>query len=406
MTMNVNSPIMVLMLGISLLAVNSVVSSPVNAFEAPQDNYDSADISYSPVEQSKPDNNNHEDEDDHGDEEENLIKLSRDQMAAANISVGTLWLQDVPDQLSAPGEVLSNAYSNWKVSIRTPSLVKARHIALGSRVKENDPIATLYSEEMAIAQSNFLVARDEWLRVQALGKPVTGNPRFIQAEQSYLATKAKLSILGMSTSSLNKIETTGFIASMGEYTLTAPTEGIVLKDSFVQGAWVETGTELAELTNERRLWVEAKIPASLGEAISAGESALIESDSGEFTAQVIQQAHIVDHETRTRVIRLMVDNRDEKLHPGHFVNVTFNLSSGGAVLAVPETALMRSPDGDWQVFVEENPGHFKAQEVAIVRKTSNLTVIEGIDVGSRIALTGAFFLASEQAKAGFDIHGH
>ncbi|MFC4349546.1 efflux RND transporter periplasmic adaptor subunit [Kordiimonas lipolytica] len=425
MNTNVNSPITALMLGISLLTVNSILSFPVDASAADQvslGNADGLDNGYNPDEQDKPGHDDHDDEDDHGDdhddeddhgdegdhgdEEEGLIELSRSQMAAANISVGTLWLQNVPDQLSAPGEVLSDAYSNWKVSVRTPSLVKARHIALGSRVKENDPIATLFSEEMAVAQSSFLVARDEWVRVQALGKAVTGNPRFIQAEQSYLATKAKLNILGMSASSLNKIDSTGFVPSMGEYVLTAPTEGIVLNDSFVQGAWVETGTELAELTNERQLWIEAKIPASLGETITAGESALIESDGGEFTARVIQQAHIVDHETRTRVIRLIVENPDEKLHPGHFVNVKFNLSSGGPALAVPETALMRSQDGDWQVFVEEDTGQFRAQEVAIVRKTSSLTVIEGIDAGSRIALTGAFFLASEQAKAGFDIHGH
>lgn len=400
MTKNVNSPITALMLGISLLVVDSIVSFPVVASGGAQINRGNAG------EQEKPGDDDHGDEDDHGEEEKGLIKLTQKQMAAANITVGTLRLQNVPDQLSAPAEVLSDAYNNWKVSVRTPSVVKARHISLGSRVKENGAIATLYSQEMAAAQSGFLVARDEWLRVKELGKGVTGNQRYIQAEQTYFATKAELSILGMNAKSINTIDTAGFIANVGEYVLTAPTDGIVLQDSFVQGAWVETGTELAELTNERQLWIEAKIPASLGETITAGDNALVESDSGEFIARVIQQAHIVDHETRTRVVRLSVENPDEKLHPGHFVMVKFVIGSGEAAIAVPETALMRSTDGDWQVFVEEETGHFRPQEVEIVRKTSSVSVIEGIEASSRIALTGAFFLASEQAKAGFDIHGH
>lgn len=344
---------------------------------------------------------------DHSDDtEDGLIELSEEQMAFAEITVTTLTPKLVPDQLVAPGEVLSDAYSNWKVSVRTPSLVKARHITLGSKVKQGEPLATLFSEEIAQSQSSFLVNRDEWRRVRDLGRSTTGNQRYIEVEQAFLSGRAKLLLLGMSEVAVNAVEKTGAVESVGEYTLVSPVDGIVLDDNFVQGAWLEAGTELAELTDESKLWVEAKIPAGSGEKIKEGGSALITGNGSSLYATVIQQSHIIDHETRTRVIRLAVNNKEEVFHPGYFVRVAFDVGSGEPALAVPEGALMRSTDGDWQVFVEEKLGHFRAQEIEIVRKTSELTVITGVEAGTRLVTNGAFFLASEQAKAGFDIDGH
>ncbi len=345
-------------------------------------------------------------EPEHDDSEEGLIEISSEQMAFADITVATLSPQLVRDQLVAPGEVLSDAYSNWKISVRAPSLVKVRHITLGSKVSEGAPLATLFSGEMANAQSDFLVARDEWKRVKGLGRAATGSQRYVETEQAFLAGRAKLLLLGMSSEALAAIEKTGGIDNIGEYTLASPVDGIVLDDNFVQGAWLEAGFELAELTDESKLWVEAKIPAGSGEAIEEGGAALITGNGRSLKATVIQQSHIIDHETRTRVIRLAVDNTKEAFHPGYFVRVAFDVGSGELVLAVPEEALMRSEDGDWQVFIEEKPGHFRSQEVDVVRKSPTLTVIKGIEAGVRIVTNGAFFLASEQAKAGFDIHGH
>lgn len=338
--------------------------------------------------------------------EEGLIEISQGQIAFAGIIVTTLQPQLVPDHFIAPGEVLSDGYSNWKVSIRAPSLVKARFITLGSKVEKGDPLATLFSEEVAQTQSAFLIAHDEWKRVEGLGRSTTGSQRYIETKQAFLSGRAKLLLLGMSKSAIADIEKTGTIKALGEYTLISPVDGIVLDDNFVQGAWLDTGFELAELTDESKLWVEAKIPADSGETIKAGTIALISGNERSLIGTVVQQSHVIDHETRTRVVRLAVENNEEVFHPGYFVQVAFDIGSKEPVLAVPEEALMRSGDGDWQVFIEEKPGHFRSQKISIVRNTSTLTVIEGVNAGVRIVTNGAFFLASEQAKSGFDIHGH
>ena len=84
------------------------------------------------------------------------------------------------------------------------------------------------------------------------------------------------------------------------------------------------------------------------------------------------------------------------------------MGSGNSVqsLVVPEDAVLRSPDGDWQVFVNHEPGEFEAREVEVLRTTAGQAVIEGVKPGARVVTRGAFFLQSELAKSGFDIHAH
>jgi multidrug efflux pump subunit AcrA (membrane-fusion protein) len=105
-------------------------------------------------------------------------------------------------------------------------------------------------------------------------------------------------------------------------------------------------------------------------------------------------------------VRIEVPNPDDRLHPGLFVEARIASGMTEQALAVPEEAVLRSPDGDWQVFVEHVSGEFEAREVAVVRTTAGQTVIEGVKPGTRVVTRGAFFLQSELAKSGFDIHAH
>lgn len=89
-----------------------------------------------------------------------------------------------------------------------------------------------------------------------------------------------------------------------------------------------------------------------------------------------------------------------------FVNVTFGITSTTPIMAVPETALMRSADGDWTVFVEDHPGEFEAIEVKLGQPMGNYRQIIGIKPNTKVVTQGAFFIASEIAKGGFDPHNH
>jgi multidrug efflux pump subunit AcrA (membrane-fusion protein) len=266
------------------------------------------------------------------------------------------------------------------------------------------PLVTLFSETIAEAEAIFRVASSEWRRVQNLGRKVVSGKRFISAETGYEAAYGRLLAFGLSEEAIQSLIKKP--QALGEYTLIAASAGVVLSDDFHQGQRLESGEALMELADEHELWVEARLAPTAQLELPAGTQAQVKVGSEWFTAKVVQEAHTIDPKTRTRVVRLLVNNEAHRLHPGLFADVYFSFAIEEPVLAVPETALMRSADGDWTVFVEDEPGQFKAQVVTLGRSLGRWREILGIHSDSRVVMEGAFFVASQIAKGGFDPDKH
>ena len=351
--------------------------------------------------------NGHEDEGgDHGSHgEATSASLNPAQMTLSDIQVGHLTAQKVDYQLYAPGELVSNGYTSYLVSPRVASVVLRRHVALGDHVKQGQPLVTLFSESVAQAQADYRKAWPEWKRVQKLGRKTIGERRYIDAKTSLEVARATLLAYGLSTSDLQSLDSQQSKA-LGKYTLRAEIDGAVLADNFEQGQRIEAGAPLISLADEQQLWVEAHLPVNLTMTLGAGTQAEVVTGDVRVKASVTQEAHTIDPITRTRTVRLLVNNPEHRLHPGQFAEVFFYFRTEEPVLAVPETALMRGGDGDWTVFAEDHPGEFLPVEVELGRAFGSLREIDGIKPGTRIVTRGAFFVASQIAKGGFDPHNH
>lgn len=363
------------------------------------------------------DHDDHEKGDDHNDLEkgdqhsdaqdehdEEGVRLSDNQAALANIKVAELRSRIMDHTLYAPGEIKANGYTSYLVSPRVDSVVLWRHVALGNHVKEGQALVTLFSEVVAEAQAMFRNASSEWRRVKELGRKAVGEKRYVAAQAEYDASFGRLLAFGLSEEAIQSLVKNS--QPLGEYTLIAASTGAVLSDDFHQGQRVESGDALMELADEKVLWVEARLAPTAQHQLPAGTKAQVKVSGNLYSATVTQEAHTIDPQTRTRVVRLVVNNEAHHLHPGLFADVYFSFATDEPVLAVPESALMRSADGDWTVFVEEEPGQFVAREVDLGRSLGKWQEISGIAEGSRIVMQGSFFVASEIAKSGFDPHDH
>jgi len=183
-----------------------------------------------------------------------------------------------------------------------------------------------------------------------------------------------------------------------------------LKEDYIVGQQIEPGQELNIITDESNLWVMANVAPAIANQISIGNTASVLWDGKRFPATVSQIYHQLDELTRTLRIRLSLENKKDSLHTGLFVETEIEISSEveeKKALFVPESAVMRSEDGDWQVFVQQDEeGRFKAVEVDILDIRNGQAIIEGLEVGTSIVVDGAFFVQSELAKSGFEIHNH
>ncbi|MFQ5487130.1 MAG: efflux RND transporter periplasmic adaptor subunit [Gammaproteobacteria bacterium] len=348
----------------------------------------------------------HGDEDGHG-HEENVAELTPQQLASAGIEVGVVRREEVAQIINAPGEVMLNAYRTSKVTPRIAAQVIRRHVRLGEQVRAGQAMATLSSVAMAEAPGDLLVADREWRRVKKLGRKVVSERRYIEAEVARQQAYARVRAYGMSEAQIRALLRKSDVSrATGEFKLTSPQAGTVILDDFIIGEFVEPGRVLFEVSDESRLWVQARLTPEAAAQVAIGARAWIQVGGRRLSGVVIQARHALDESTRTLALRIEVENPDDRLHPGQFVQAVLESDSHEAALAVPLEAVMRSPDGDWQLFVEEAPGRFKPQEVTVLRTVGKRMVIAGIEEGTRIVTRGAFFIQSEIAKGGFEIHNH
>jgi RND family efflux transporter MFP subunit len=286
--------------------------------------------------------------------------------------------------------------------------VIARHARLGDHVRQGKPLVTLSSVEMAQAQGDLVVAELEWGRLDRIKDKFVSEREYLEASVARQKARSRVLAYGMTEAQIAALLANAAQRADGTFELLAPQDGTVIQDDFIQGEQVAPGRVLLEITDERVRWVEARLPPGEAARVSLGDAARVTAghDEGWLDGQIVQIHHLLDEGTRTQAVRVAVPDPDHRLHPGVFVDVVVQLGAGEPVLAVPETAVLRAPDGDWQVFVAEGEDSFRPAEVKLVRTTGGLAVIDGLAAGTRVVTSGAFFLQSELAKGGFDPHNH
>lgn len=339
--------------------------------------------------------------------EENLAELSPEQIKTAGIETMAVQTGDVADIIIAPGEVMLNAYRTSKVAPRIEAQIVERHARLGDHVEKGQPLVTLSSVEVASAQGELLVADREWKRVRKLGRKVVSERRYLEAQVARQQAYARLRAYGMTDIQIEELLKQGDSSrATGELVLLSPQSGTVIADDFIVGELAEPGRELFTITDESVLWVDARLTPEDAVNVRTGAPARVRVDGQWLDGKVIQAQHRLDESTRTLAVRIEVANPEDQLHPGQFVRVEIQSSRHKSGITVPVAAVLRSPDGDWQVFVEEAPGRYRPREVEVLRTVGDRLVVGGLKDGDRIVTRGAFFIQSEIAKSGFEIHNH
>lgn len=349
-----------------------------------------------------------QDKHDERDEEKGqTIRLSKAQMEMAGIESAPLSLNSIVTEIHAPGEIRLHAYRTAKVTPRISAQIIGRDVKLGDAVKKGQPMAVLSSVELVEAQGELLVASKEWRRVENLGKKILSDQRYTEAKIAFDQAYAKVLAYGMTTDQVHDLLNSDHARRTGgTFQLLAPMNGTVIKDEFILGELIEPGRVLFEISDESILWVEARVFPEDGQKIVIGSQARVKAGKAIVSGKVVQIQHALDETTRTLGVRIEIPNAGDQLHPGMFVDVGINGNDQSMALTLPKEAVLRSPDGDFVIFVETEPGEFQAKEIKVVRSEGELLIIDGVQPGQSVVRKGAFFVQSELAKSGFQAHNH
>ncbi len=333
-------------------------------------------------------------------EEGGIPAMTVEQRQSIGILTQPVTKQHLSEEIIAPGEVMVNQYHTIEVTPRISAQILYRHARMGQRINKGEKLITLSSVSMAEAQGQLLIADKEWRRVKKLGRKVVSDKRYVAAQVNRQQAYAKVLAFGMTETQVKALLKQGDVSkATGTFDLLSTQSGTVLSDDFIIGRVVEPGQVLMEISDESRLWVEAKLAPEVASRIKVKSPARVSSDGEQWvTGKVIQIHRRLDETTRTLAVRIELDSNGSGLRPGQFVKTAISISAGALVTAVPSEAITLL-QGEYVVFVPEGEEiHPVPVERGVTR--GNWTEIKsGIAPGEEIVTQGVYVLKSMLLKS-------
>ena len=278
----------------------------------------------------------------------------------------------------APGVVTLDERRISVIALRADAFITSvADVTTGATIKQGDPLAMLYSPEVATAVAQFITD------LRSNGKPSPG-------------ARQRLQNLGLPDAVIDAIATDG--RPPVNIALTAPRDGVVLERMAVEGMMSEAGQTLFRIADTSVVWVMADVPETALTGLRRGAAVKVSFRGlpGEAFAGVINAIYPqVDMQTRTARVRIDMANPDGRLLANMYAEVELNVGNGAMVVQVPESAVIDT--GDRQVVIRDlGDGRFAPQEVVLGQRGAGMVEIRsGIVAGDRIVTTATFLIDAE-----------
>jgi len=357
------------------------------------------------------------------------VRLTSAAIAEAGIQTWKVQPMDLEHLLVLTGTVGHNENRLLQVASNLRGRVAEIPVDLGQRVRKGDPIVWIESVELSHAWDEFVKALTELriskraydrARLLLEGKAISAGEYQIR-EGAYLSRKVEAGTLERalrlygegedeiaSVRSAVETDTDLPLPAGGPHRLAvrAPFNGKIIDRKVTPGSLVEAMQPLATVADLASVWVFLKAYEKDLSLIAKGLPVAIRADAfpqESFHGRVDFLGSVVDTASRTVQVRATVENPQEKLRPGMFVNARVDVpkpqSESHLVVAMPQSAL-QTLEARTVVFVQTEPGVFVRRLVETGHTFEGLTeILAGLKVGDVIVTEGSFVLKSEFAKA-------
>jgi cobalt-zinc-cadmium efflux system membrane fusion protein len=344
------------------------------------------------------------------------ISLSPDMISRAGIKTAAATKGTAASRLHLPGVVQPNAYKNVDVTSLVAGRMQQVRVELGQRVMQNEVLATVYSPELADAQTTFISAKAQreahglaltrTQRLYAIGAASREELEKMTAEASEMdraleTARARLALLGIPEDRAQRLASPADVVTTFE--VKAPFAGIITKRSANVGLNIEPSTPLFTVTDLSTVWIVADLYERDFATVGVGSAVSITATAYpglELRGRVQYIDPQVEPETRTAKLRAEVPNAGDRLRFGMFVDVSIASRTSRPVVMVPKGAL-QIVGTQAVVYVTTGPGRFVQRAVTVSDTMGNdIAVSSGLNVGDEVVTEGAFFLRAESDRLG------
>lgn len=274
------------------------------------------------------------------------------------------------------------------ISSEIAGIVREVHFKSGQQVKKGELLLELDAGE-EVAQLEALKASGRLAEIN--------NKR----NKEQFAIKAiSQAQLDASETEVNRLqaEEARQIAAINKKRITAPFDGRLGVTTVNPGQYINPSEKIVTLQDNRTLFVDFKLPQRLLNNLQKGQHIHIHSDTGSSRDGSINAINAaIDPATRNLSIEGLVENTDETLLPGMFVQVAIDIGQPEQLLTLPQTAVSYNPYGSTLFIAKKTePGGdgkptLTAQQIFVktgARRGDQIAIVDGLHDGDMVVTSG------------------
>jgi len=341
------------------------------------------------------------------------LVLSPEAVQQAGIKTAEVTTVASQTTVQLPGSVMADAYREVQVVPIVGGIVTQVHVDLGTKVKRGAPLATVFSTELAEAQTKYLsmqamlaAERQKLERTQQLVTIGAASRQELEEVTAMHVSRAteveaarqRLLLLGLHRAHVEALNSPSQVVS--KVRVPAPISGVITGRSANLGQVVGMGQELFVVTDLSQVWVIGDLYEQDFQAVRMGSEAAMTTPAYSGLTLRGRVTYIdprVDPQTRTAKVRVEVANPEGRLRLGMYVTITFTTRDGARQVVVPSTAIQAIGERS-VVFlpVVDEEGTFVQRTVQVGPSHDGLSaILNGLQPGETVVTEGSFLLRAE-----------
>lgn len=317
------------------------------------------------------------------------IVVSLEQQRIFGIAVDTVAAGSFNEVIHTSGQILSAVGDEMTVVAKSSGIISFGRLIEGSAVGKGGLIATISSKELgggdqlAKARASFEAARKEYERDLQLSKDnIVSESHLDQSKLAYEQARAEYEALASG------------VSKDGNVSVTSPLAGYIKKLSVGQGEYVETGTPVAVVSQNRRLRLRADVSEKYYGLLGGIKDANFSTSYTEkayslknLNGRLIGYGKASDGDYYIPVT-FEFDNKGD-LVAGSYVDVYLKSTASSNAVSVPVEAVVED-QGIHYVFVQCDETGFIRREVSLGQTDGQRILVKsGLREGEAVVTKGA-----------------
>ena len=283
----------------------------------------------------------------------------------------------VAENVEAQGSIFPVNYAI--ITSEIAGVIKDYKFTEGDAVRKGDILFELQDSvqlaEKNAAMASYDLSKKNFTRTKELfAKKVISGKEYDDAEAKMKADEANYNLA---------------VAKYEKTKIAAPFDGIIGISYVTNGQYVQVGTSLTSLQDNKKLEVSFYLSEKYLSKISKGEDVIMLVDSypkEKFTGKITAIDQYVDAKTRNFSAKASFDNSENKLRAGSYAKLKLALNKSEKIM-VPENGLLKIEQGDFVYLMVDDKA--KITKVTPASRVGlNVEIVEGIKAGDKVIVSG------------------